>query len=223
MGADAISLDQLKTNQEVQTAVGTAQEQLIVRMNGKDVPESVALNQQTESVLREQLIDLKVIEPDQFESLLDRHFAGTNALLDTIMNSPVLKKNYALQKSLYRAAIRMRKKGERNYRLYRLTQEDMNVGSLDDRLGKINETIASGFPITLAINGASVKTRLLRFHGQQCILRDQSNPKKFIVLDRAAKAVTYRDDSGEVQDVQLTSPNMITLNPGNTFSKSVAA
>jgi len=217
-GTDAISKKQINENQDLLAAMNKTQERLTVKINGKEVPEKVAFNQETEKALREQLIDLNIVDADKFDRLMELHFAGSSSLIDEIKKSSILNKNPALQKSLVRAAKRIRKRGQRSYRLYNLAKEDPNMGSINDRLNYISEKAAPGYPIALNVGGTILRTHIIRFQGDKCILRDRSNPKRYAVLDTNEGAVAYRNTAGEMRDTKLSSTKSIVLNPGNLSS-----
>ncbi|MFH1671117.1 MAG: hypothetical protein ABIA92_06095 [Patescibacteria group bacterium] len=210
--SDIIELGDLQSNEKILNLMGQAQAEVEDRSFGV-VPDRFVNNEQTEVVLREQLIDLGIVKPDEFDDLLDRHFRGENDLIDMVRGATELNKNNLLRNALVRSLENMRKKGDRGYRVLKeAAQADLNVLSVDEKIRHLKGKVYPGFPITFDLNGGNVRTRVLRIQGEALILRDQGDRKKYLVLDLGAKVVASRDSGGKIINTSITDKNMV-LNP----------
>ncbi|MBU2214178.1 hypothetical protein KJ996_06125, partial [Patescibacteria group bacterium] len=210
--SDIIDLGDLQSNEKILNLMGQAQAKVEDRSFGV-VPDRFVNNEQTEIVLREQLIDLGIVKPDEFDDLLDRHFRGEDDLIDMVRGATELNNNNLLRNALVRSLVNMRGKGERGYRILKeAAQADLNVLSVDEKIRHLKEKAYPGFPITFDLNGETIHARVLRNQGEALILRDQNDKSKYLVLDLGAKVVASRDSGGKIINTSLTDKNMV-LNP----------
>jgi len=88
--SDIIELGDLQSNEKILGLMKQVQATEEDRSFGV-VPDRFVNNEQTEVVLREQLIDLGIVKPDEFDDLLDRHFRGDDVLINMIKGATELK------------------------------------------------------------------------------------------------------------------------------------
>jgi|GEM_PF-6340360 len=207
--SNPITLAELQNREYFTNLLNQEEQKLNRQIDSRTLPERFRGNEQTENMIREQLIELNVVDPDKLDSLFLEHFQGGTGLWDQAIGKIP---NPALRNALWRAANRLRSNKERGYRLMQELSPDDNIGSMDDRLAKL-KTKQPGFSVALNIGGKLLEARVLRMQGNSVILRDSKNSKRYIVLDTEAKKVACRDDFGAIRDHDMNDPSLLVLNP----------
>jgi hypothetical protein len=205
-GDDPISLQELQESESMLNIIYSATERADRKKQREVVDKSEYLN--TESMLRTQLDELNIIEPDEFDNMLDLHFRGDSILVSSINTSQVLRRRKSLKKALIRAAESIRSENAKGYRLDKLSEADPNIGTVEERITHIREKGYPGYPITFSLSGVEVKTRILNIKGGVIILRDRWS-QKYLVMDLESKAITYRNNNGKISDTDLNETKLI--------------
>jgi len=202
-GGNSISVEELKQGSKQLQVLGNIEDRLSKKKERTLVDSKESQN--AETMLRDQLISLEIVKPDEFDDLLDSHRNGNKELLDRIKNSPALrgKTRRAFKNVLIRAANNLKIKNSTKYKLDKLSKSDPNIGSLRDRVNYVTNNGFPGMRVEFKLLGLEIISRILKIENGVAILRDQSS-RGYLVMDLNDNAITYRDNKSVIHDAVLT-------------------
>lgn len=161
---------------------------------------------EAEEMVKQQLLKLGILDPTTIGKYLDQNAQGNNILQKLINKAPQLSSEPELRKCLITTLKDLRRGNSRHYRLQRSMETDANIGTLEDRLKRLQQdSNIIGRTISVKIGGAPKEDLFVAHRGDGFLVLQgvENSRKKYFILDTGTGEITYKDTSRVFHDYQL--------------------
>ncbi|MDD5623853.1 MAG: hypothetical protein PHI23_04045 [Candidatus Peribacteraceae bacterium] len=166
---------------------------------GTDIPQEWKDAQETENMVKQQLLRLNILAPEQLEIELEMNAKGQKNLEEIVKTAPALANEPELREWLLSSLKELRRGEASYYRAQRLLEKDVNAGDLQQKLAflKKSPTIL-GRIVKLDLGGMTAARTYVAHRGEGYLVLRQGSD--YYIFDTDNGELTYRDGSGNYHD-----------------------
>jgi len=172
--------------------------------NGEEMPKEWESARETEQMLKQQLLELNILDPTKIDAYLALNAQGGTQLQILVGNNSELKKKKELRTCLINALKELRRGNARYYRLQEFMEQNANTGTIEQRLKYIQQDAnILGRKMRLAFGGTAPFDAFVVHRGDGFLTLKKADTQNYYILDLQTGEVTYRDKSRVFHDYPL--------------------